>query len=72
MLLAFPEEQARVRACLVHSKEIGVCAFYCANIKELLQRADKAATQQDLPAMISIFKEMREIQEPDTQGDCGV
>ena len=61
---AFPQEQARLRTCLEQGKAIGPAGgFYCAMIEELLKRADKAVIEQDLPAMISIYKEMQEIQE---------
>lgn len=38
-------------------------AFYCHVIEDVLKRADKAAIEQDLPAMICIYKEMQEIKE---------
>lgn len=60
----YPEEQARLRECLKHGREIGPAgAFYCHVIEQLLARADKAAIEQDLPAMIAIYQEMREIDE---------
>lgn len=60
----YPQQQARLRQCLVHGKEIGPAgAFYCEVIEDLLKRADRAAMEQDLPAMISIYKEMQEIKE---------
>lgn len=56
---AFPVEQARLRILLGYGKEIGPAgAFYCAVIEDILKRADKAAIEQDLPAMISIYQEM--------------
>lgn len=59
---AYPQEQARLRVLLGHGKEIGPSGvFYCAMIEELLQRADKAAIEQDLVAMIRIYKEMQEV-----------
>lgn len=61
---AFPKEQARLRTLLGYGKEIGPAgAFYCAVIENLLQRADVAVMEQDLPAMIRLYKEMQEIKE---------
>lgn len=61
---AFPKEQARLRQCVIHGKEIGPAgAFYCAVIEDILRRADKAVMEQDLPAMIAIYKEMKEVEE---------
>jgi hypothetical protein len=61
---AFPEQQARLRLLLKYGREIGPAgAFYCAVIEDCLQRADKAVMEQDLPAMIKIYQEMREIKE---------
>jgi hypothetical protein len=58
----YPKQQARVRTILGHYKEIGpVGSFGAAWIENLLQRADKAAIEQDLPAMIACFKEMQEV-----------
>lgn len=60
----FPLEQARLRTLLGYGKEIGPAgAFYCAVIEDVLRRADNAAIQQDLTAMIAIYKEMQEIKE---------
>lgn len=60
---AFPEEQARVRKVLGHYKEIGPAgAFGAAMIEDVLRRADKAAIEQDLPAMSAVFKEMQAIE----------
>jgi len=59
----YPKEQARVRTILGYYKEIGpVGAFGAAWIEDLLQRADRAAVEQDLPAMIACFKEMQEVE----------
>lgn len=61
---AFPIEQARLRKLLDYGREIGPAgAFYCMVIESVLRRADKAAIEQDLPAMIGIYKEMKEIKE---------
>lgn len=60
---AFPKEQERLRTLLGYGKEIGPAgAFYCAVIQDVLRRADRAVMEQDLPAMISIYKEMQEIE----------
>lgn len=60
----YPLQQARVREILGHYKEIGPAgAFGAAWIEALLQRADKAAITQDLPAMIVCFQEMQEVKE---------
>lgn len=60
----FPKEQARLRTLLGYGREIGPAgAFYCAVIEDVLRRADKAVMEQDLPAMIAIYKEMQEIEE---------
>ncbi len=60
----FPKQQARLRTLLGYGKEIGPAGtFYCAVIEDVLRRADKAAIEQDLAAMITIYQEMQEIQE---------
>lgn len=60
----FPKEQARLRECLKHGAEIGSAGtFYCHVIESLLRRADVAVMEGDLPAMITIYQEMKEIQE---------
>lgn len=60
----FPKQQARLRQCLINGTEIGPAgAFYCAIIENILKRADKAAMEQDLVAMIHIYQEMKEISE---------
>jgi hypothetical protein len=61
---AFPKQQARLRTLLGYGKEIGPAGqFYCMVIEDILKRADKAVMEQDLPAMISIYKEMQEVKE---------
>lgn len=61
---AYPKEQARLRQCLINGKEVGLPGvFYCAIIQELLERADRAAIEQDLPEMIKIYGEMKGIKE---------
>lgn len=60
----FPLEQARLRQCLVHGREIGPAgAFYCAVIEDVLRRADRAVIGGDLSEMIVVFKEMQEVKE---------
>ncbi len=60
----YPKEQARLRRCLANGREIGPAGiFYCTVIEEILVRADKAAIEGDLPAMIEVYKEMKEISE---------
>lgn len=60
----FPVEQARLRTLLGYGREIGAAgAFYCAVIEDVLRRADRAAVEQDVVAMIRIYQEMQEIKE---------
>lgn len=60
----FPTQQARLRTLLGYGKEIGPAGFfYCAVIEDVLKRADKAAIEQDLPAKISIYQEMKRFEE---------
>lgn len=60
----FPKQQERLRTLLGYGMEIGPQgAFYCAMIRDILRRADKAAMEQDLPAMIRIYQEMVEVKE---------
>ncbi len=58
---AFPKEQKRLRELHGYAQKIPSGRFYCMVIEDLLQRADKAVMEQDLPAMIVIYKEMKEI-----------
>jgi hypothetical protein len=61
---AYPQQQARLRQMLINGREIGPAgAFYCAMVEDVLRRADKAAIEQDLPAMIAIYQEMVEMKE---------
>lgn len=54
--VAFPKEQARLRECLQHGRELGPAGmFYCTVIEQLLQRADQAVMRQDLTSMILIY-----------------
>lgn len=60
----FPKQQARLRTLLGYGREIGPAgAFYCLMLEDILRRADLAAIEQDLPAMIAIYKEMQEVKE---------
>lgn len=60
----FPKQQARLRKLLSYGQELGPAGgFYCWVIEDILRRADKAAMEQDLPAMIAIYREMEEISE---------
>ena len=59
----FPKEQARCREVLSSYKEIGPAgSFGAAMIEQTLQRADKAAAEGDLVAMIKSFEEMKGIE----------
>ncbi len=60
---AFPQEQARLRRLLGYGREIRAGAFYCAVIEDILRRADKAAIEQDIGAMIAVYKEMQGVAE---------
>lgn len=58
----FPKEQARVREVLGYYKEIGPAGMFgAAMIEDVLRRADKASLEGDLPAMITVYQEMKEI-----------
>lgn len=60
----YPKLQQKIRQCLINGKEIGPNGeFYCLLAEDLLKRADKAVIEQNLPDMISIFKEMQEFSE---------
>ena len=59
----YPKEQARCRELLEAYKSIGTAgAFAHMIISDVLRRADKAAAEQDLAAMIRVYKEMKECQ----------
>lgn len=59
---AYPKEQARCRTVLGYYKEVGPPgAFGAAMIEDVLRRADKAAIEGDVVAMIGLYKEMQEI-----------
>jgi len=58
----YPKEQERVRDLLVEyeklpdgSGQLGAILF-----RGILRRADEAAIQQDLPAMVVVYQEMKE------------
>lgn len=60
---AYSQEQARIRQCLLDGQEIGPAGqFYCLMAEDLLKRADKAAIEGDLVAMIRLYKEMQEFE----------
>lgn len=60
----FPLEQARVRKILSLYKELGAPgSFGALMIEQVIQRADKAAVEQDVVAMLQSFQEMQEIKE---------
>lgn len=60
----FPEEQARIRQCILNGKEIGPSgAFYVMMAEDLLRRADKAVMEQDIVKMVQIYREMQEFKE---------
>lgn len=60
----FPKEQARLRKMLGHYKEIGPAGqFGAAMIEDCLRRADRAAVEQDLTAMIRIYLEMKDFKD---------
>jgi len=59
----YPKQQARVRAIQQFALEIGPSGRFLFLIcEDLLKRADRASIEQDLPAMIMIYKEMQDIQ----------
>ena len=56
----YPQEQARCRELLAQYRAIGPNGFFgYAIISDLLQRADRAAIAQDLPAMLRCYEEMK-------------
>ena len=59
-----PKEQARVREVLGHYQAIGPSGMFGAMmIEEALQRADVAVMNGDVVAMISAYKELRNIKD---------
>jgi hypothetical protein len=61
----YPKQQERCRTILGHAKELPKVSgwFLVASLEDLLRRADRAAIEQDLPAMIRIYEEMKEVKE---------
>lgn len=61
---AYPKQQARVRTILGYCKELGpVGAFGALVIEDLLQRADRAAVEQNLAEMFICYQEMCGVKE---------
>ena len=59
----FPKQQARCRELLLVYKDIGPSgAFALAMIKQVLERADQAASEQDVIKMIRSWDEMKNCQ----------
>ena len=60
----FPKQQARVRQCIQHGREIGVAGtFYVAVCEAALRAADEAAISGDPVAILAAYQAMREIEE---------
>lgn len=60
----FPVEQARIRMIQGHARGIGPAgAFLVAVCEDLPRRADEAAIDGDVVAMLTIYREMKEIKE---------
>lgn len=60
---AFPKQQARCRELLAAYHEIGPAGMFgAAVIEDVLQRADVAASEGDVVAMLRSFQEMEELQ----------
>lgn len=56
----FPREQARLRIVLGHYKDLGVVGMFGATmIEDCLRRADQAWNDQDVVAMLRLYKEMQ-------------
>lgn len=61
---AYPREQVRIRQCILNGQEIGPEGrFYVLMAEDLLKRADKAAIEGDVVAMIRLYKEMQEFKD---------
>jgi hypothetical protein len=61
---AFPKQQARLRELLAIYKGLGpVGTFGATLIEDCLKRADKAAIEGDVVAMIRIYEEMKGFKE---------
>lgn len=57
----YPKQQARLRELLEQYETIGQAGLFArAMIKVALNRADRAAAEQDTVAMIKCFQEMKE------------
>lgn len=56
---AYPKEQTRCRNLLALYKEIPTGAFGAAAIEAVLQKADAAAAQGDVVAMLRAFEDMK-------------
>lgn len=60
----YPKQQARMRTLLKHGRDVGPAGiFYCAMIEDLLQRADRAAMEQDVWKMAGVYQEMKDFKE---------
>ncbi len=60
---AFPKELARVREVLGAYKQIGMPGMFgAAMIEGLLRVADQAVIEGDLPKMISVYKELKQVE----------
>lgn len=60
---ALPQELIRVRRLLCEYWSLGQPgALSVLLIERLLQSADKAMVEQDLPAMIAVWMELKEVQ----------
>jgi len=61
---ALPREQARCRTILEHALEIGPAgAFLVAILRQSLARAERAAAEGDLGAMIVALNDLRSYEE---------
>jgi hypothetical protein len=59
---ALPKQQARVRKVLGHYKEIGPAgSFGAAMIENSLRLTDEAVASGDVGAMISAYKDLKDI-----------
>jgi len=58
---AYLKEQARLRSLMRISAALPGAAmvFYCGTLEDLLKRADRAAMEQDIVAMVGIYQEMQ-------------
>ncbi len=59
----YPNEQARIRRLIEIYKSLGpVGSFGAAMIEQVLQRADHAAANGDVVAMLRAYREMKDCQ----------